>query len=161
MNTTKNELIVKNEEGNLILIPEIEERLDYYKQVEKETEDFKKVLLDALLENNLTNVKCGKYTFSPSIPKNTIKFDKEKFLQEESTEVLQDLCDIKISRKPFDVESFREQYPELYNKFAPEVEEITVDEKKLAKYFPSTYNKYITEIVTDRKPSLRITVKDK
>lgn len=115
----------------------------------------KNAILKAMQENDIAVAKLGKYTVSVIVPKNTIKFDAESFILQESDEVVAGFSSIEETTY-FDIDKFREDNPELYKKYLKTESKVVVDTGKLEKTFKQIYDKYTTEIVSTKAPSLRL-----
>lgn len=62
-----------------------------------------------------------------------------------------------ISEKDvFDLEKFKSENPDLYNKYTDSHIDTTVDTKKLEKTLPDVYRKYITITPSTRPITLRV-----
>lgn len=147
--------LVKSENGVIAINNAVEQQLDMYEAVAAEEKEFKQKLLEALVANDVTNVKGEKYTFSQVVPKNTVIFDKDKFVLEQDEDLVASFSEIKTT-ETFDMDAFKEKYPEIYQEFVKTTDDIVIDEKSLAKKLPSIYAKYSTEIKTDKPTTLRI-----
>lgn len=89
------------------------------------------------------------------MPKSTTIFDKDRFIEEVDTDVVSAFVTI-VETETFDLDKFKAENLELYKKYATTTSEVNVDERKLAKMLPSLYEKYSTEIKSDKPSTLRI-----
>lgn len=115
----------------------------------------KNAILKAMRENDIATAKLGKYTVSVIVPKNTIKFDDASFILKEPDEVVAGFSSI-VDTTYFDLDKFREDNPELYKKYLKTETKVVVDTGKLEKTFKQIYDKYTTEIVSTKEPTLRL-----
>lgn len=143
-------------EGNTpVLSSQVKVILDNYfeakEKFEKEEEEFRAALLQAMIENNITSTKLENYSISQVIPKPVVNFDKEKFVENVDVDTLSLFTTIK---ETFNLEKFKLENPELYSKYCDT--EAEVDLSKLEKLRPDLYHNYISIQPNDKKITLRI-----
>lgn len=148
--TNSNELTIKYEIGRLIKA--LEDEID---KANENKDKLRTAILTAMQNNNIYQAKVDGYTISQVMPKSTTIFDKDRFIEEVDTDVVSAFVTI-VETETFDLDKFKAENLELYKKYVTTTSEVNVDEKKLAKMLPSLYEKYSTEIKSDKPSTLRI-----
>ena len=148
----ENNVVVLDEDVVSSLIEQINNNIEF---ANNQNNKLREALLKAMQDNNIYSTKVGQFTISQVIPKNTITFDKEKFLLEESIDVCNAFTTINTTQV-FDIEKFKVEQPEMYLKYCTNEDETIVDTNKLEKTLPNIFKKYSAEIVSTRKPTIAI-----
>lgn len=152
-------LIQIDENKQAVIAAEVENLLDEYEEsktnFEKAEKKFREELLNAMINNNIISAKIGKYTLSQIIPKPTVSFDEDKFIEENDLDVISIFTTINESFE-FDIQKFIKDNPEMYAKYCVKTETTSIDTDKMEKLRPDLYEKYKKEISSDKKISLRI-----
>lgn len=148
--SNSNELTIKHEIGRLIKA--LEDEID---KANENKDKLRAAILTAMQNNNIYQAKVDGYTISQVVPKSTTVFDKDRFIEEVDTDVVSVFVTI-VETETFDLDKFKAENLELYKKYVTTASEVNVDEKKLAKMLPSLYEKYSTEIKSDKPSTLRI-----
>lgn len=123
-------------------------------QVDKE---LREAILNAMIDNNIQTAHIGKYTISQVVPKSTITFDYESF-KSENANILPDYSTT-TETESFDMDLLKSKYPDIYNEIRKVNKVTVVDTKKLEKSIPTLFQKYATEIKSDKKITLAIKTK--
>lgn len=148
------QLVVLN--GNTpVLSEEVKVLLDSYfeekESFEQREEEFRQALLKAMIENGISSSKVGNYSISQVIPKPTVNFKKDLFVENVDIDTLSLFTTVK---ETFNLEKFKAENPEMYNKYCDT--EAEVDIAKLEKLRPDLYFNYTDVIPNDKKITLRI-----
>lgn len=143
--------IVKYEIG--ALIKALEDEVDRANENEKK---LREAILNAMRVNNIYQAKVDGYTISQVMPKSTKIFNEEEFITNVDADISAAFVSV-VETDNFDLDKFKTENPELYKKYVTTTTEIRVDEKKLSKMLPSLYEKYTSEIKSDKCSTLRIT----
>lgn len=155
---TSTAIVVKNDFG-YELAQQVETVLDDYKAKKEAFEladkNFRTDLLDAMVKYKIISATVGKYNISQVIPNPVVSFDDEKFMLESPIELVA-LFSKTEDFKLFNVDKFREENPDIYNKYLEVETTATIDSKKLEKNFPEIFKKFSTEVASTRKVTLRI-----
>lgn len=155
---TSTAIVVKNDFG-YELAQQVETVLDDYKAKKEAFEladkNFRTDLLDAMVKYKIMSATVGKYNISQVIPNPVVSFDDEKFMLESPIELVA-LFSKTEDFKLFNVDKFREENPDIYNKYLEVETTATIDSKKLEKNFPEIFKKFSTEVASTRKVTLRI-----
>lgn len=141
------------------LSTKVEEVLDEYEKRKEEFENLEKTfrgeLLQAMIDNGIYSSKIGKYQISQIVPNPEIVFDEEKFLTENSVEVISPFVETETIMT-FDEERFKKENPGLYCSYCVNEIKTKFDLKKLEKHLPEVYRNNITIVPSKRAISLRI-----
>ena len=139
---------------------EIESILDKYieeAQQAKENENkLRTSIQDAMINNGIYSARVGKYQISIVMPKPHIEFDIDRFINEQSQDIVNAFVNVNTSLD-FDVESFKKEQPEMYMKYCKKTETVEVNYDKLNSTFPAIAEKYSMIKDSTKKPSIRIT----
>lgn len=154
-----NFVILKNNKKELS--PSIEQLIDrvmkYKDDVEMLEKKLREAILMAMINNNISSSKLGKYNISQVIPKDKISFNAEEFILNESEDIVKNVSSIEI-KETFDVDRFKEENKDIYNKYLNKEFLYKVDDVKLSKFLPDIYNKYVTKSPSNKPITLRIQV---
>lgn len=141
------------------LSPSIEYLIDgimkYKNDMEMLEKKLREAILMAMINNNISSSKIGKYNISQVIPRDKISFNAEEFILNESEDIIKNVSSIEI-KETFDVDKFKEENKDIYNKYLKREFLYKVDDVKLSKFLPDIYNKYITKSPSDKPITLRI-----
>lgn len=127
-------------------------------QLAESEQTFRKELLNAMIENNIYSSKIGNFTITQVIPHDIITFNKDDFLLNEKEEIIQAVTTV-IDKEEFNLDKFKKENPELYNKYCEHQYETEIDLKKLEKFLPNIHDKYSQRVINDKAITLRITKK--
>lgn len=157
------QLVERNEDGKLVLAAQVENIIDLCEESVREANsnyDFvKQSIITAMLDNNIKTAKVGKYKFSVREPKEKWNFDVDKFINEENEEIVVAFSSVETTTsKVFDMEKFRTECPDIYEKYLVEQKEekLVVDDNKLWSTLRNVWEKYATK--EEPKPAT-ITIK--
>lgn len=154
----KLQLITKNTEGALEVVPEVEDLIDEIEDLKNDAkqaeDDLKGAILDAMIENDLQKAKVGKYTLSQVKPSPTITFDDKSF-KKDNPNLIEDFTESSVTES-FDLESLKKEFPDVYAKFVVKTTHTSINLKLLEKRLPNIYSKYATEVKSDKEPTLKI-----
>lgn len=157
MTDTNDLVIIKG--GLPYLVENIDDMFDLYAEVVEDAQmneaNFKEAVLQAMIKNDLYQFKTNNRTISVVTPKNTIIFDEATFLEEASDEV-KDACVEVETKTHFDLERFIKENEELYEKYLVTEKTEKVNLEKLKTFLPKVYDRYTSEVVSDKQPSLKI-----
>lgn len=152
-------LITVDENNQKVIATEVEKLLDDYEEYKKNFEEaekkFRKELLDAMINNGIINAKIGKYTISQIIPKSTMEFDENAFIEENDVDTISIFTTINESVE-FDMQRFIKENPQMYYQYCVREETTNIDKDKMAKLRPDLFEKYVKEVPSDKKITLRI-----
>lgn len=134
-------------------LSEIESQID---ELTSDKNELRKLILDAMIENNVDKCICSNgTTFSQIIPSKIVTFDNDSFIMNESEDVVR--CFTTFDEiKTFNEEKFKAENPDLYNKYVETSIETNIDTNKLVKTLPNIYKKYATEKDSDKPVTLRV-----
>lgn len=155
-----NEIIVIDEKNNVMIV---EEKLNalllditsFKSSLDELDKNVRSKLLDAMMKLGQTQIKLTDFTISLVLGSSKEVFDEDRFLEEENEETISPFIDFEVS-KEFNLEKFKEENPELYEKYVIENEKYSVDSAKLSKLRPDIYHKYVTVIASTKKPTIAI-----
>lgn len=154
-----NDLIIKDEDNNIITVDQAECILDEYYDIKETIEEAEKKLreciLNSMLQNNIVKSKIGKYTVSLTNCKDIEVFNENDFLKNENEDIVKNFVNEEKTEN-FNLELFKKEHFDLYNQYTTITVNRIVDSKKLNKYLPNVYQKYISIKESDKKVSLRI-----
>ena len=152
-------LITTDENNQKVIALEVEKLLDDYEESKKNFEEaekrFRNDLLNAMINNNIVSAKIGKYTISQIIPKPTIEFNEDLFIEENDVDTISIFTTINESIE-FDMQRFIKENPQLYYQYCVREETTNIDKDKMAKLRPDLFEKYTKEVPSDKKITLRI-----
>lgn len=127
-------------------------------ELSNEEKDLRTQILDSMLANNIDKCESCGMTFSQVVPKSKGTFNTDEFMLNESEDVVK--CFTTFTEESyFDEETFKKDNPELYEKYVKRNIIPLVDTSKLEKTLTPIFNKYYTEIQSDKPISLRIGTK--
>lgn len=119
-------------------------------------EESKQAILAALAKAGMVSCKTKNYNVSTVCGRDKVEFDEDKFLEENSQEVLAAFVEVE-EVKTFDMERLEREYPALVAELT-KVDMVThIDLKKLEKTMPDLFNKYATIVKSDRAPTIKVT----
>lgn len=150
---TKYELTTTDEFGRVTLSENVVNIYETIAAKQNEADalmnSFREQLLTAMIANFIPSVKIGKLTCSQVIPSDTVKFDVEKFMLNESQEVVASFTEVETTEM-FDIEKFKSENPDMYKKYTTVTDTPNVNTSKLEKALPAVYEKYVTRIKSDK-----------
>lgn len=157
-----NNIIIRNDKGEVIVNPEVGTLLndiltEKEKLMQKELE-LKHSILTAMKENDIQTADVDGFKFSQVVPKPLSKFDTDAFLLNENEEILSAFITIS-EEKLFNIEKFKSEQAEMYERYSETYQNVDVNTKKLCKTLPAIYNKYYSETPSDKEITLRVTKK--
>ena len=151
-----------NEEGRLTVSKEAAIRLQEIDSqitaLNDEENYLRHEILDGMIANNIDRCSSCGMTFTQVMPKAKGTFDTDSFLLNESEDVVKCFTTFEETEE-FDIETFKKENPEMYKKYVKQNIIPTVDVKKLQKLLEPVFNKYYSEIPSDKPSTLRITIK--
>lgn len=154
----ENELIAIKD-GLPTLSEQVEILLNQYtdakEQIETAETELRSAILQAMVDNNIFQAKVGKYVISLIVPKKETQFDIDSFLMNENEDIVKAMTET-TETSSFDIDSFMKDCPQLYLKYQKKDYVTTVNEEKLLKTFPDIYAKYVTELPSKKKTTIRI-----
>lgn len=154
----ENELITIRD-GLPTLSEQVEILLNQYteakEQIETAETELRSAILHAMEDNSIFQAKVGKYVISLIVPKKETQFDVDSFLLNENEDIVKAMTET-TETSSFDIDSFMKDYPQLYLKYQKKDYVTNVNEKKLSDTFPNIYTKYVTELPSKKKTSIRI-----
>lgn len=119
----------------------------------------RKQILNRMIEKHIEkSVTNAGLTFTQVIPSKVIYFDTDSFITNESEDVVKCFTNFE-EEKTLDIERFKQECPELYEKYCNTNIKTNVDIKKMQEVLPIVYNKYAIEKDSEKPISLRITKK--
>lgn len=155
----KDDLVVLKE-GYPVLAEEVESILDDVQTNADEANallaNVREAILAAMVDNNIYNCKVGKYSISQVLGRDKVIFDKESFFKDAPEDIVMAFTTLEKSEPVFNLEKFKAENPELYAKYLESEDIIVVDEKKLEKTLPEVYEKYVSRVKSDKKPTIMI-----
>lgn len=140
--------LVKLEKGqevlNLVTLTYMVTNIELELKIAKDNESkMRASILEAMLKTNTPTAKIGDYVISQVLPKDIVEFNTDKFLEEQSQDVINAFCTVE-SNDEFDLERFKKEQPEMYKKYTKTNDEVKVDLSKLEKSLPNVFKKYAT-----------------
>lgn len=151
--------LIKVVDGIVVVDAAVEKLLDdsaaRLLEANEADKNLRKTILAAMLEADVSSVKVGSYTLSQVVPKPTITFDTDAFLNEQSDEVIAAFCSFE-DEEIFDLERLKAENPDLVAKYTFKKTNTIVDTKKLEKSMLNVYLKYKSEVKSDRAITLKI-----
>lgn len=152
----------KDENGRLTVSQETVQRLnDINKEVATLNDEeslIRHEILDGMIQNQIDKCSSFGMTFTQVMPKPKGTFDVDSFLLNESEDVVKCFTTFE-EEDEFNIEKFKAENPELYNKYLSKNITPVVDTKKMEKTLTSVFNKYWHETPSDKPATLRITTK--
>jgi uncharacterized membrane protein len=152
--------ILALENGSLVISSEVSKIISQYEESKKILEENEKKLREELIKAMLTadikSAKVGDYTLSLVVPKNTVVFDEKSFLEKEEDKEVVRLFSHTFFQEKFDVISFEKENKELYEKYLIKTPKTEVSSVALKTSYPKIYEKYVSEVVSDKAISIRI-----
>lgn len=155
-------IIIKDEKGRLTIsdsvVAELKNISDTISELDRKEQSIRNDILSEMIANNIEKCISSGMTFTQIIPKAKETFDTEKFLMNESEDVVNcfttydETCD-------FDIEKFKSENPSLYDKYLKKTIIPIVDTNKMKKVLEPMYEKYCTRVESSKPISLRITEK--
>ena len=160
-----NYLIVKDEDGHLILANVVEEMLNalyaQYAEYSENRQTIEDAIKGAMLNAGIKTASVGKYVCKVREYYDDWVFDVEAFKQNEAPELVAAFTETTDeSESFFDMDAFKAEQPEMYMKYFKTVhkETQTINTSKLCKLLPDIYYKYAAKIPA--KPAT-ISIKEK
>lgn len=116
----------------------------------------REAILSAMLQNNIDSCKLAHYSLSVVRPHDIFSFDTNSFIENERTDIINAFTEVVEEDDEFNLEKFKEENPEIYQKYLTKKQTINVDCNKLKSVFPDIYNKYMSSVPSTRKVTLAI-----
>lgn len=155
-------ILDSDEHGRLVISKEANEELTLIenekKSLQSREKELRSQILDAMIANNIDKTQTTNFIFTQLIPKDNIKFDVDRFLLIEHSDII-GFCTTFEESKHFDEEKFKEDNPELYKKYVKTNITPNVNVDKLKKKLPDVYKKYVSTTTSNRPVSLMIRAK--
>lgn len=155
-------MLETNEEGRLTVSTKVATKLqeidNQIKALNDEESFIRHQILDEMVANNIDRCSSCGLTFTQVIPKAKGVFDTDNFLLNESEDVIKCFTNFEENEE-FDIEKFKIENHELYEKYTKKNIVPIVDTKKLQKTLEPVFKKYYSETSSDKLPTLRITTK--
>lgn len=154
--------IFENINGRLTVSKDVVDRLNNISSTINELNDeelyLRRSILEGMVANNID--KCNSYgmTFTQVMPKPKANFDVDSFVLNENEDIVKMFTEFE-EESHFDEETFKKENPELYQKYVKTNIIPHVDTKKLQKTLEPIFNKYYSEVPSDKPSTLRITSK--
>lgn len=126
--------------------------------LQNEEDDLRNQILEEMRSNNIDTCKSKNLVFTQVFPKDKLIFDSKKFLENESEDVIASFSTLN-EHDDFNIEKFKAENPELYEKYVTHNVDLDVDTTKLQKALPIIFDKYASYIKNDKPSTLRITRK--
>ena len=149
-------------DGRLTVSKDVVDRLNNIDSAITELNDEENLIRHEILEGMVANNidKCNSYgmTFIQVMPKPKANFDVDNFLLNENEDIVKMFTEFE-EQEEFDFETFKKENPEVYKKYTKQTIIPHVDTKKLQKTLEPIFNKYYSEVPSDKPSTLRITSK--
>ena len=151
-----------NEDGRLTVSKEAATRLqeigNQITALNDEESLIRHEILEGMVANNIEKCTSCNMTFTQVMPKSKGIFDADSFLLNESEDVVKCFTTFEESDE-FDVENFKQENPEMYERYTKKNIIPIVDVKKLQKTLEPVFKKYYSETPSDKPSTLRISAK--
>lgn len=159
-----NALVTVNEEKHeLVFAENMEQIVDFYEQQYYKGKDDEAALREAIRKamytNHIDSTKIGKYSFSLKYKSSIWTFDEEKFIKEQDKTTRDVFVETTVTEE-FDLEKFREENPEMFERYVTRTRHQHVNTTKLWKKLPDLYLKYATETKSSEEPTIAMKVKE-
>lgn len=152
--------IVEVKNGQVSFTQDLDDIITYYELIKTIASDnvnnLRTSILDAMKKYDIYTASLPEHTLSLVFHKDIETFNSEEFIKNEAKSLV-DAFSEKEDIEEFNLELFKIENPELYNKYIIKKTNYIIDEKKLSKVLKSVYDKYVVITKVDKEPYLRIT----
>lgn len=152
--------LIKKEAGEIVIPQDTKELIDKYylsrKLFETAEEDFKKALLQAMLDNKMEKISTEVCNASVIKYKDNIEVDVDKFRELADPETFEEYSSTETSYS-VDMEKLKRCFPEAFKECVIVKEEVNVDGEKLLVGNPKIAVKCVKITPSSRKPCIKFT----